>query len=855
MVFFDGQNMDSEMSVHDRPYEWVSGLQESVQRRDKEPDSRDEGQYITSLSPESSSQQLKRNNSGHDGSALQKGTPRGVAERGDLKSSDFKRKDKLLIEKAGTNSQKSSKHANGTSSSSSGRSKKAMKSLEPKSVDANGLSSMHSESGGKKKGSRRDTWNSRVVQSDFANAGLHSSHEPRSNLISELDSRYSRYNDPENLDERLEGMNENIRSTCQMEAEISENEGSDQTDSDNDNEDGSKSKKISKDAKKPKTLKELTFAPGSRGGNKSKSSSKNSKVQKKEVHITTFGDHYKNKSLKHKQFVNFDKMNVTDIPNPNVQAAIANGNSQTKTKSSTAKSKTLGELYKKILFVVVMPDEARMVREKFDLLPDNSLEDDPFVEAYMGEIRVPLKEHKNLFDSNGQLIGGGDINSIFQPNYTPGSALIGNAGHSKNIGGFPSMQSGFGGRQNFGQPRSNLSSAMGGRIEGSMLSTLTINEDQEEDFNEENSTYFSNAKAGNLTQSDFVTKQVFLVVPKTESHPDGVVSISSEPSAVATCIGIRRYNPDLVVSAGTCGGIQNKSRTLKHGDVIVPKRCYYLGKQYVGASNTPKFAAFLSPEYPLLDPSVIVDKVLKRNCAKPGILGTAHSFISSDSPARNAGVDVVDMECAGEARVCYQLEKPFTALKVVSDVEVGPPLTSYSQFFKVVNVDANNLPIDAEQAAAQGINVNSIMVNPQTNIPLNRKELEQIKRFRKQEQLVAMKARQSAWESFIPLGPSKVAQVCFELVWGLDDGIKEYYLEKSERKLAKENSNNTNMIQVTNSNGLSGHASDSNKLTNTMSNDNNEMKHSVTTQSNASTEAKTEDSNGSHVAAAARGGA
>ncbi|CAD7975940.1 unnamed protein product [Amoebophrya sp. A25] len=163
----------------------------------------------------------------------------------------------------------------------------------------------------------------------------------------------------------------------------------------------------------------------------------------------------------------------------------------------------------------------------------------------------------------------------------------------------------------------------------------------------------------------------------------GVPSVSTEPAAVATAAAIQVYNPDLVVSAGTCGGVQQPGFPLRQGDLVIPNRCFIVGRSII----IPDFQEYISSEYPMLDPGKVVEKVFEGQAkegggsgtnedVKVGACGTVNSFVASDDVGLEAGVIICEMECAAEARVCHVMgQKPFTALKIISDVEPLPLLS------------------------------------------------------------------------------------------------------------------------------------------------------------------------------------
>lgn len=167
------------------------------------------------------------------------------------------------------------------------------------------------------------------------------------------------------------------------------------------------------------------------------------------------------------------------------------------------------------------------------------------------------------------------------------------------------------------------------------------------------------------------SKQIFLAVFKIDPVYN-VPSVSTEPATLAAYVSIMRYDPDVVLSCGTCGGIQSAELPLVQGDVVIPNVC-----RYIRSIILPQFQPYITGEaYGMLDirhvdafRTKLHDIQKGKNCWKVGTLATTNSFVGDDEPGRQAGANVVEMECCAISRVCRLMGKPLTGVKIVSDVE------------------------------------------------------------------------------------------------------------------------------------------------------------------------------------------
>lgn len=141
----------------------------------------------------------------------------------------------------------------------------------------------------------------------------------------------------------------------------------------------------------------------------------------------------------------------------------------------------------------------------------------------------------------------------------------------------------------------------------------------------------------------------------------GVDSIASQPAAVTALLAIERVRPSLVISAGTAGGFAKRSGYL--GEVCLATRCFFHDRRI----PLEEFEAYGNGNYPVADLDTIGSSLGFH-------LGAVSSGNSLDAPdvdlKRMDSYETVakDMEAASVAWICEQLNVPFTALKVITDL-------------------------------------------------------------------------------------------------------------------------------------------------------------------------------------------
>lgn len=147
-----------------------------------------------------------------------------------------------------------------------------------------------------------------------------------------------------------------------------------------------------------------------------------------------------------------------------------------------------------------------------------------------------------------------------------------------------------------------------------------------------------------------------------------VDSIGPEISALITYIAIQNCKPDLVINLGSSGGVikdNGNIKNLKIGDICVSdKGIIFYDRD--GAIDIKK-QGYFKGNYDV----VFLKEMNQKLDLKEVQIGSSSSFGSDQSNAFKKGVDVGDMEAASIGKVCYWMDVPFMAVKVISDLDNG----------------------------------------------------------------------------------------------------------------------------------------------------------------------------------------
>ena len=150
----------------------------------------------------------------------------------------------------------------------------------------------------------------------------------------------------------------------------------------------------------------------------------------------------------------------------------------------------------------------------------------------------------------------------------------------------------------------------------------------------------------------------------------GVDNIGTQPATLATYLTLTAFAPDLVISAGTCGGFRQRGAAI--GDVYLADQAIVFHDRRI---DLPGFDRYGLGSYAPAD--------LRDVATELGLkLGVVSSGNSLDLPPSDLAVmdrvqaKVKDMEAAAVAWVCERFDTPVSALKAVTDLVDGDRTTS-----------------------------------------------------------------------------------------------------------------------------------------------------------------------------------
>lgn len=179
--------------------------------------------------------------------------------------------------------------------------------------------------------------------------------------------------------------------------------------------------------------------------------------------------------------------------------------------------------------------------------------------------------------------------------------------------------------------------------------------------------------------------QLSLLISGTDpdSHVDNV---STVPAALMTYLAIVTFAPDLVVNAGTAGGIAGRGCEI--GDVYLSSGKFCFHDRRIPLPGFDQYGMGLYPSY---DTSLIAKDLQ----LKTGIVSTGNSLdlLEKDMQLIEANRAIIkDMEAAAVAWVCRTLSVPMFAAKAITDL-IDEDTPTATQFMKNLHQAATNLQV------------------------------------------------------------------------------------------------------------------------------------------------------------------
>lgn len=190
-------------------------------------------------------------------------------------------------------------------------------------------------------------------------------------------------------------------------------------------------------------------------------------------------------------------------------------------------------------------------------------------------------------------------------------------------------------------------------------------------------------------QGDLATAQLTLVVSGTDPdfHVDNVATV---PATLMTYLAIEKFTPDLVLNAGTAGGIANRGCEI--GDVYLGSGIFSFHDRRI---PLPGFDQYGMGRYSCYDTSALAADLK----LKTGSISTGNSLDLQGKDLQiiyeNQAI-IKDMEAAAVAWVCRTLSMPMIAIKAITDlIDQGAPTeTQFMQNFQLAVTNLHKKTIE-----------------------------------------------------------------------------------------------------------------------------------------------------------------
>jgi nucleoside phosphorylase len=183
---------------------------------------------------------------------------------------------------------------------------------------------------------------------------------------------------------------------------------------------------------------------------------------------------------------------------------------------------------------------------------------------------------------------------------------------------------------------------------------------EKEDFKKEENISKDYSNILEVFVSKKEEKEVYIVRP-LEDPLHSTSLFGTEISFFITYIGIKLFDPDVVISMGYAGEVSSdKNYHMGIGSVVIAKEqsIYHRREMIVKIYENTSFGL-----YPVHSCYKLVDHLGFHSCK----VGTSNSFLRHDHIACSKEVRVVEMELCSVARACFYFKKPCIGVKIISD--------------------------------------------------------------------------------------------------------------------------------------------------------------------------------------------
>ncbi len=186
-----------------------------------------------------------------------------------------------------------------------------------------------------------------------------------------------------------------------------------------------------------------------------------------------------------------------------------------------------------------------------------------------------------------------------------------------------------------------------------------------------------------LYQGDFAGAQTALLVSGID--PDFQVdNVATVPASLMTYLAVEKFNPDLVVNAGTAGGFAGRGCEI--GDVYLGSGTFCFHDRRIPLAGFDRYGI---GRYSCYDTAALAADLQ----LKTGTISTGNSLDLQDKDLQiieeNEAI-IKDMEAAAIAWVCRTLSVPMIAMKAITDlIDKGAP--TETQFVQNFHLAVRNL--------------------------------------------------------------------------------------------------------------------------------------------------------------------
>jgi len=171
-----------------------------------------------------------------------------------------------------------------------------------------------------------------------------------------------------------------------------------------------------------------------------------------------------------------------------------------------------------------------------------------------------------------------------------------------------------------------------------------------------------------------------VVLNGKDPRPPHVDLAGPSAAAVSTAQAIKTFAPDLVISAGTAGGLG--SRGVKVGDVVLSRQIVFHDRRL---PLGPAWEEYALGNYPHPGTQTAASAL----GLSTAVVATGSYFVNistSDlSVINDVGAAVVDMEAAAVAEVCFIYKTRMVALKAITDDVEHPDIAQFEEHFQLAN--------------------------------------------------------------------------------------------------------------------------------------------------------------------------